>query len=480
MEIKFYGAASGVTGSCHILRVAGHQVLLDCGLIQGSREEEARNAEPFPFEPAAIDAVILSHAHLDHSGRLPLLVRQGFRGPIYTQEATRDLCAVLWEDAAGLAERDAEYQNRRRSGGRQIAPLYTRGDAARAWERLVGLPYGERRGLLPGVRLCLRDAGHILGSALVEFELREEETTRRLVYSGDIGQYDTPILNDPTAIAEADLVLMESTYGDRLHRSRAETIREIGEIIAAARHDQGNLLIPAFAIGRSQELLYLFGRHYADWGLDRWQIFLDSPMAIEATRIYWDYPHLYDTEATRLRRSLNEMPRLKNLRLTRAVEESQAINRLRSGAIIIAGSGMCDGGRIVHHLKQNLGRRGCHVLIVGYQAQGTLGRRLVNREPSVRIHGEDHRVQAQVHTVGGLSAHADQADLLRWLGGFRGRPAVCLVHGETEAKHAFRSRLGERGGIHAVIPAPGDVIDLKTLSLTRQGTARTDERVQGG
>jgi metallo-beta-lactamase family protein len=474
MKIEFYGAASGVTGSCHILRVGQHRLLLDCGLIQGSREEEARNGEPFPFDPAAVDAVILSHAHLDHSGRLPLLVRQGFRGPIYTQDATRDLCQVLWQDAAGLAERDAEYQNRRRPASRQIAPLYTRRDAAEAWEQLVGLPYRERRELRPGIGLRLQDAGHILGSALVELELAEDGTTRRLVYSGDIGQYDTPILNDPATIADADLVLMESTYGDRLHRGREETIREIGEIIAAARHDQGNLLIPAFAIGRSQELLYLFGQYYEAWGLERWQIFLDSPMAIEATRIYWDYPHLYDAEATKLRRRLHEMPRLQNLRLTRTVEESQAINRLHSGAIIIAGSGMCNGGRIVHHLKQNLGRRGCHILIVGFQAQGTLGRRLVNGEQSVRIHGEDHRVQAQIHTVGGLSAHADQADLLRWLGGFRGSPAVCLVHGETETKQAFQSRLRERRGIDAVTPSPGDVIDLKTLSLTSQRTARRD------
>lgn len=467
MEIEFYGAASGVTGSCHILRVAGQQVLLDCGLIQGSREEEARNAEPFPFEPADIDAVILSHAHLDHSGRLPLLVRQGFRGPIYTQEATRDLCEVLWQDAAGLAERDAEYQSRR-SGGRPIEPLFTRRDAVRAWEQFVALPYRERRELLPGVGLRLHDAGHILGSALVELELAEESTTRRLVYSGDIGQYDTPILQDPATIAEADLVVMESTYGDRLHRGREATIQEIGEIIAAARHDQGNLLIPAFAIGRSQELLYLLGQHYADWGLDRWQIFLDSPMAIEATHIYWDYPHLYDAQATRLRRRLNEMPRLQNLRITRSVEESQAINRLHSGAIIIAGSGMCDGGRIVHHLKQNLGRRGAHVLILGYQAEGTLGRRLVNGEPSVRIHGEDYRVQAQVHTVGGLSAHADQADLLRWLGGFRGSPGVCLVHGEAAAKQAFRAKLREVRGIDARIPSPGQSLELGARVLEKR------------
>ena len=465
MRLEFYGAASGVTGSCHILEVGRSRVLLDCGLIQGSRDEEARNREPFPFDPARIDAVVLSHAHLDHSGRLPLLTQQGFRGPIYTQNATRDLCDVLWQDAAGLAERDAAYLSGRR--GKAEPPLYTRRDASVAFEQLVGLRYREVIEVAPGISVRLLDAGHILGSALVQLDMQDGGDARTLVYSGDIGQYDTPILNDPTAIEDADLVLMESTYGDRLHRSREDSVREIGEIIAAARHDQGNVLIPAFAIGRSQELLYLFGQHYEDWGLDRWQIFLDSPMAIEATRIYWDYPQLYDAEASKLRRRLHEMPRLQNLRLTRSVEESQAINRLHSGAIIIAGSGMCSGGRIVHHLKQNLGRRGCHVLIVGFQAYGTLGRRLVNGEPRVRIHGDEYQVQAQVHTVGGLSAHADQGDLLRWLGGFQNKPSVYLVHGETDAKQAFRSEVRERLRIDAAIPAPGDILDLDSLELTQ-------------
>lgn len=471
MELEFYGAASGVTGSCHILKVGHHRVLLDCGLIQGSREEEERNREPFPFDPAGIDAVVLSHAHLDHSGRLPLLVQQGFRGPIYTQNATCDLCDVLWQDAAGLEERDAEYHNRRHPGVGLARPLYTRRDAARAWDQLVGLPYRVPREILPGIGVRLLDAGHILGSALVEVTIEERGHARKLVFSGDIGQYDTPILHDPTTIQEADVVLMESTYGDRLHRNREETIREIGEILAAARHDKGNVLIPAFAIGRSQEILYLFGQYYEAWGLDRWQIFLDSPMAIEATRIYWEYPQLYDEEATKLRERLHEMPRLQNLHLTRSVEESQAINRFESGAIIIAGSGMCTGGRIVHHLKRNLVRRGCHVLIVGFQAYGTLGRRLVNGERSVRIHGEDYRVQAQIHTVGGLSAHADQADLLRWVGGFRTHPAVCLVHGEPEAKQAFQSRLRERLGIDAAIPATGEILDLSAMGRTSHRAA---------
>lgn len=462
MELEFFGAAAGVTGSCHILRIGGKQLLLDCGLIQGRHEEEERNREPFPFDPQEIGAVVLSHAHIDHSGRLPLLVKQGFRGPIYTQSATHDLCEVLLLDSASLAARDAEYENRKRARQDEvpIEPLYSREDVEGTIGRMQGLRYGERRGILPGVELCYRDAGHILGSCHVELFLHEGEVRRKLVFSGDIGQYDTPILNDPTRIGEADIVLMETTYGDRLHREREETVREIGEIIRRARHDKGNILIPAFAVGRSQEILYYLGKHYEEWELDRWQVFLDSPMAIETSRIYWEYPQLYDAEATKLRRQFHEMPELRNLHLTRTPEESMAINRVRSGAIIIAGSGMCNGGRILHHLKHNIGQQTNQVIIVGYQADGTLGRRLVDREPEVRIHRETYRVAAQIHTVGGLSAHADQQGLLRWLGGFGNRPRVYLVHGEDEAKLAFQQKAATELGIEAEIAQPGQRVDL--------------------
>ncbi|OGT90389.1 MAG: hypothetical protein A2514_03375 [Gammaproteobacteria bacterium RIFOXYD12_FULL_61_37] len=259
---------------------------------------------------------------------------------------------------------------------------------------------------------------------------------------------------------------MEATYGDRLHRDRGETIREIGEIIRAARHDKGNILIPAFAVGRSQEILYYLGLHYDEWDLDRWQVFLDSPMAIETSRIYWEYPQLYDAEATKLRRQLHEMPQLRNLHLTATPEESMAINRVRNGAIIIAGSGMCNGGRIVHHLKHNIENRGNHVIIVGYQANGTLGRRLVNREQEVRIHRETYSVMAQIHTVGGLSAHADQEGLLRWLGGFDNRPQVYLVHGEDEAKQAFKQKIGETLGLETKIAGMGERLDLTSFPTT--------------
>jgi metallo-beta-lactamase family protein len=313
------------------------------------------------------------------------------------------------------------------------------------------------------VRGRFRDAGHILGSCAVELWLQEGGTEKKLVFSGDLGQYDTPILKDPEPIGQADLVLMESTYGGRRHRPREATIAELGEILTSPLSRQGNILIPAFSIGRSQEILYLLGKHREQWDLDRFRIFLDSPMAIEASRVYWEYSHLYDEEATRLRLDHDGMPLLPNLTLSRTPEDSMAINGIRSGAIVIAGSGMCNGGRIVHHLKHNLGRDETQVLITGYQAVGTLGRRLVEREQTVQIHGQTIPLRAAVHTLGGLSAHGDQDDLAHWYEGMENRPPVWLVHGEVEAQEAFRSYLGKRNGASVHLPKPGDTVDLASL-----------------
>jgi metallo-beta-lactamase family protein len=304
------------------------------------------------------------------------------------------------------------------------------------------------------------DAGHILGSCAVELWLADGEQRRKIVFSGDLGQYNTPILRDPDPISEADVVLMESTYGGRRHRERRRTVEELGEIFTSERSRNGNILIPAFSIGRSQEILYQLGKHHEEWKLDRFRIFLDSPMAIEASRIYWEHPQLYDEEATRLRRENGGMPLLPNLKLTRHPEESKAINRIRSGAVVIAGSGMCNGGRIVHHLRHNLDRPETQVLITGYQAAGSLGRRLVNGEESVRIYGQTIPVRAAVHTVGGLSAHGDQDDLARWYEQIEGRPPVYLVHGEVESQQAFRDYLSQRCGAQVHLPAPGDTLDL--------------------
>lgn len=462
MHIEFYGATSGITGSCHILRANGHLILLDCGLIQGPRELEAKNREPFPFSVEDISAVVLSHGHIDHSGRLPLLVRQGYKGPIYAHHATCDLCEILLLDSASLQERDAQYENKRRKRKNKplIEPLYSSEDAGKALANIVGMCYREKREILPGVSIRFQDAGHILGSCSVEVWLNENGEQRKIVFSGDLGQYDTPILNDPAVIREADHVLIESTYGNRLHRDRQTTIDEIGEIIRQASHQRGNLLIPAFAVGRSQEVLYFLGKYYNEWGLDRWQVFLDSPMAIRASKVYWDYPQLYDEEATHLRRNIDEMPALKNLHLTASVEESMALNNISSGAIIIAGSGMCNGGRIVHHLKRNIAREGAHVMMVGYQAEGTLGRKLVDGDEKIRIHGDDYLVRAHIHTVGGLSAHGDADDLSRWIGNFSSRPMVHVVHGEPQSKQDFRDRLEHQLGFRADVPDMGQVLEL--------------------
>ncbi len=462
MQLEFYGGAGEVTGSCHVLTVGGRRLLLDCGLIQGGEAPHERNRAPFPFDAAQVDAVVLSHAHIDHCGRLPLLRKRGFRGPIYATPACRDLARILLADSANMQERDAERVNRRRKregDRREVAPLYSTDDALEVLHQFRTIRYGTPTELLPGVELTFRDAGHILGSTSVWLTLREGTLERRLVFSGDVGQYDMPILRDPEPGPAADLVLMESTYGDRLHRDREATLEEFGEILLAARRDGGNVLIPAFAVGRSQEILYELATHFEAWRLQDWQVFLDSPMAIEASEIYWKHSELFDEEAQEWRARRGRMPALPNLKLCRTAEESMAINRLRNGAIVIAGSGMCTGGRIVHHLKHNLSRPECDVVFSGFQARGTLGRSIVDGRETVRIHGDAVKVAARIHTLGGFSAHGDQQDLLRWYGAIPGRPPVWLVHGEPSASAVLREKL-RADGVEAMVARPGHVLEL--------------------
>jgi metallo-beta-lactamase family protein len=463
MLLEFFGAAGEVTGSCHILRVAQRALLLDCGMIQGGRDAAERNRLPFPFEASAIDAVVLSHAHIDHCGRLPLLVKRGYRGPIYTNTACAELVPILLRDSASLAVRDAERS--------RTEPLYDLDDVTRTLELIQPIPYDLPRELLPGITVRVRDAGHILGSSSVEVWAKEGEVSRKLVFSGDLGQYGTPILHDPWRFESADLVLMESTYGDRRHRGREDTERELGAVLEQAARDGGNVIVPAFAIGRSQELLYLLAKHYGEWRLARWKIFLDSPMAIAASKVYWRHPERFDEEATRLREGFRGLPPLPNLTLCETADESRAINEVRGGAIIIAGSGMANGGRVLHHLKHNLWRPECHVLIVGFQAPGTLGRLLVDRVPEVRIHGELIPNKAHIHTLGGLSAHGDQADLLRWYDSFAPPPPVYIVHGEVASGEALATELRKRGAT-ATVTRPGLKFDLAGLAvLARDSSA---------
>jgi metallo-beta-lactamase family protein len=456
MRVRFHGAAGEVTGSMHELEAAGQRLLLDCGLVQGSPEAEARNVAPFPFDPAAIDAVVLSHAHIDHIGRVPLLVARGFRGPIFATAATAALMPVMLLDSASLAEADAERANRdRRPGEPRVVPLYDRDDVEAAMRLVRPMEYDARTEVLPGIELAFREAGHILGSAVVELWA----DGRKLVFSGDLGPRGTPLLRDPAVVTEADLVLMESTYGDRDHRDRGSTVQELGGIFDQAWRDRGNVLVPAFAVGRTQELLYWFARHWEQWQLARWRIFLDSPMAAKVVAVYERFGHLFDEQGRETMRGTPPPFRLPNLHVTSSPEESMAINRLESGAIVIAGSGMCNGGRIVHHLKHNLGRRQAHVVFIGYQAEGTLGRRLVEGARWVRIHGRDFHVNAQRHTVGGLSAHAGQGGLIEWYGNFDGHPPLALVHGEDRAREALAGEIGERFGTTAVLARPGTVLD---------------------
>jgi metallo-beta-lactamase family protein len=456
MQIRFHGAAGEVTGSMHEVEAAGHRLLLDCGLIQGSRETELRNADPFPFDPERLDAVLVSHAHIDHIGRLPLLVRRGYRGPIWAHPATAELMPVMLLDSASLAEHEAERANRdRRRGEPEVQPLYDRDDVRETMRLVRSLDYDRRETILPGIEIALRDAGHILGSSIVELWA----DGRKLVFSGDLGPRGTPILRDPTPIEAADLVLMESTYGDRNHRERLDTVNELGDVFERAWRERGNVLIPAFAVGRTQELLYWFARHWDEWKLARWQIFLDSPMAGKVVAIYDRHHALFDAEAREVWRGRPQPFRLPNLRMTESTAESIAINRIDGGAVIIAGSGMANGGRILHHLKYNLGRRNAHLVFVGYQAAGTLGRRLVDGAAWVRIHGRDYRVQAQRHTVGGLSAHADQRGLMDWYGQFTAKPPLALVHGEDRAREALAGEIGERDGVDVMLARPGMVLE---------------------
>lgn len=454
MKIQFLGAAGEVTGSCYLIEANGHQVLVECGLFQGSRESEKRNSTPFPFNLKDIHAVLLSHAHLDHSGRIPMLVKDGFQGKIYAQQATVDLCRIMLRDSAHINEKDAEWE--RRKGHKRVSPLYTIQDAEKAMRQFKGVEYGSSFEVAPGIRFCLRDAGHILGSSIIELWLEEGHQTTKIVFSGDLGHVGAPILRDPEVVCDAELVLLESTYGDRNHRSWEETWVELGEVIQDANRNQGNILIPAFAVGRTQELLYVFKKHFNEWGLADWRIFLDSPMALETTTVYQQYQHLYDTEAQGTNGHLFGLP---NLSICRSPEESMGLNRVRSGAIIIAGSGMCTGGRIRHHLKHNIHHQGSHVVMVGFQAKGTLGRELVDGARQIRLWGESFPVKARIHTIGGLSAHADQQNLLAWYGNFQGRPPVALVHGEETAMQALAHQLREQFGASVSTPAHGETLN---------------------
>ncbi len=462
--LTFHGATRGVTGSLYHIRTRHSSLLLECGLIQGSHDEEAHNQEPFPIDPAELDAVIVSHAHLDHSGRLPRLVQQGYGGAIHVTRATAELLEIMLKDAAYLAGRDAEWENRRRqrSGREEIQPLFTFEDAEAAVQRCRRVDYGERIKVCADVELRFLDAGHILGSSIVELYIREDGQERKLVFSGDLGNSCAALLRDPHKVRQADVLLLESTYGDRNHRPMQDTLDEFEGILRTAQEKGGNVLIPSFAVGRTQEVIFRLGEMYRKGLLRDQLVFLDSPMAIAATEVYHRYQDVFNREDKAALRSSDSGSLhsfLPNLRYTRTAEESRALNRIQSGAVIIAGSGMCNGGRIRHHLKHNLWRANTHVIFVGFQARGTPGRALVEGTDRVRMGGEDIAVKAQIHTLGGFSAHASQQQLLDWVEGFERPPSIYLVHGEEDAKTALQAKMEDRGW-RAQIAEPATTIDI--------------------
>ena len=462
MDIQFFGATEEVTGSCYLVTCGDQRVLVDCGLIQGSRSHEKHNRDDFPLDPVSIDAVVLTHAHLDHSGRLPVLIKRGFTGRIHTHPATVDLCEIMLADAGYLNEKEAQWENKRRNRKNQdpVKPIFTRKEALDSIEQFVGHEYDELFEVCSGITCTLRDAGHILGSAIVELSLTEDSLRRKLVFSGDLGNPGAPILRDPHPVSSADLVVMESTYGDRLHRPWSSTWEEMGEVIANANSAHGNILIPAFTIGRTQLLLYTFREFYAEWRLDNWSIVLDTPMGIAATEVYERYPRLYDASAKRIHTTDGNPFDLPNFYASKSSEDSMKLNELDSGVIVIAGSGMCTGGRIKHHLKHNISGAQNKIMIVGFQARGTTGRKLVDGASQIRLWDRDYAVNAQVHTIGGLSAHADQDDLCNWFGAINGSPACALVHGELRAAESLESRLIEQGVQRVMRPVYGQKIDL--------------------
>jgi metallo-beta-lactamase family protein len=474
MRLGFLGAAGEVTGSCTLVETGGVRFLVDCGMFQGGPEARAKNLQAlnFDFDARTIDFVLLTHSHIDHSGLLPRLAVLGFKGPIYATAATVDLLAVLLPDSAHIQEKEAEWQlrHRHRRGGKLLGippPLYTVAQAQEVLKLLKPVAYGQTVAAVKtdhcAISVRFHDAGHILGSAWIDVRVSEEGRQRRLVFSGDLGMPGRPVLCDPEkVVAEADLLLIESTYGNRAHRSMQDTEDEIVAAVERTFATHGNLIIPSFAVGRSQEIIYLLADLVRRERISPLKVYVDSPMANAASRITLDYPELLDAKTNELIAWLKAKPKKMSVEYVADVERSKALNAVRSGAVIISASGMCEAGRIKYHLRENLPRSECSILIAGFQAAGTLGRRLVDGARQVTLFGQPVAVRARIYTVGGLSAHADQAALIGWLRGFAKPPGqTFVVHGEALASAAFASAIEEQLGWPAPrLPQRGEYVTV--------------------
>jgi metallo-beta-lactamase family protein len=466
MKLQFLGAARTVTGSCHLLEVGRTKLLLDCGLFQGKRKEAFERNRTFAFEPASIHAVVLSHAHIDHSGNLPRLVASGFRGPIYATSATKDLCEWMLRDAANIQEKDVEYVNRKRKkkGERPFEPLYTLRDAVDTLRLFKTVAYGKPADVAPGVRLSFEDAGHILGSASCHLDVDDIGNSgrrTRLVFTGDVGRKDTPILRDPQPPRRADVLISESTYGDRLHEREGDVRVHLRDLARQTYDRGGRLLIPAFSVGRTQRLVYHLNALFNAGELPPMPIFVDSPLSVNVTGVFRDHPECYDKEALQLVEFGDDPFGFSRLTYIHDVEASKALNDVRVPCVIIAPSGMCESGRILHHLKRVAPDPRSTILVVGFMAEHTLGRRIAERAPALRIFGDEFALRAQVEDLCGLSGHADRDELLEFLGKLENPPRRSfLVHGEEKQATAFAGRLRDRGFPAVDVPSPGEVFEV--------------------
>lgn len=482
MKIKFCGASTGVTGSCHLLTSGEHKILLDCGQFQGGKAQDALNYEKFPFEPSEIECVVLSHAHIDHCGRLPLLTKRGFEGKIYCTDATADLLSVMLKDSAYIYEKETEWKNRKaeRAGREQVEPLYTIEDAEKALSLVSPILYDQQIEINSDMKIVFNDAGHILGSAITELWVTEDDKESKIVFSGDLGMEGRPILRDPTYIKKADYVIMETTYGNRIHKELGSGVDKLIEIILNTTRRGGNVVIPSFAVGRTQELIYELNRFYDSNNeyrkeLDKIFVYIDSPMATTATEIFRRNAQVFDEETREYILKGDNPLEFKNLKFTRSSKESQDLNFNKEPKIIISASGMCEAGRIRHHLKHNLWNPKNSIVFVGYQGQGTLGRSLVEGIKMVTLFGEEIQVNAEIHNLEGFSGHADQNGLFAWLAHFEQKPKqIFLVHGEEESKKDFAKLVNEKLSYEPIVVMGNSEfeLDMNKSEIVNMDSAR--------
>lgn len=482
MKIKFCGASTGVTGSCHLLTSGEHKILLDCGQFQGGKAQDALNYEKFPFEPSEIECVVLSHAHIDHCGRLPLLTKRGFEGKIYCTDATADLLSVMLKDSAYIHEKETEWKNRKaeRAGREQVEPLYTIEDAEKTLSLVSPILYDQQIEINHDMKIVFNDAGHILGSAITELWVTEDDKESKIVFSGDLGMEGRPILRDPTYIKKADYVIMETTYGNRIHKELGSGVEKLIEIILNTTRRGGNVVIPSFAVGRTQELIYELNRFYDSNNgyrkeLDKIFVYVDSPMATTATEIFRRNAQVFDEETREYILKGDNPLEFKNLKFTRSSKESHDLNFNKEPKIIISASGMCEAGRIRHHLKHNLWNPKNSIVFVGYQGQGTLGRSLVEGIKMVTLFGEEIQVNAEIHNLEGFSGHADQNGLFAWLAHFEQKPKqIFLVHGEEESKKDFAKLVNEKLSYEPIVVMGNSEfeLDMNKSEIVNMDSAR--------